>query len=47
MVDEFINGTLSKMINRIKKGLLNAGDYRYFLTQLVHLKNHQQNKDPN
>jgi hypothetical protein len=32
MVDEFINGTLSKMINRIKKGLLISGDYRYYLT---------------
>lgn len=35
VVDELINGTLSEMIKRIKDGILKAGDYKYYLTELV------------
>jgi hypothetical protein len=35
VVDELINGTLSEMIERIREGILKAGDYKFYLTELV------------
>ena len=38
VVDELINGTLSEMIERIREGILKAGDYKFYLTELVIIK---------
>ena len=38
VVDELINGTLSEMIKRIREGILKAGDYKFYLTELVIVK---------
>ena len=42
VVDELINGTLSEMIERIREGILKAGDYKFYLTELVIIKKRMQ-----
>jgi len=34
VVDELINLSLSEMIDRIRKGVFIAGDYRFFLVKI-------------
>jgi hypothetical protein len=34
VVDELINRSLSEMIDRVRKGVFIAGDYRYFLVKI-------------
>ena len=37
VVDELINYSLSDMIDRVRKGVFIAGDYRYFLIKIEKL----------
>ena len=34
VIDEIINSSLSDMIDRVRKGVFIAGDYRFFLVKI-------------